>query len=149
MHAYTQINIWGFAGGAPWQNSGGGGNYQCMVYDAEYNCHNSVSTTGFVAGGEYDTFSVGVFSSSAHKQNTPCAICHATTRSSTIMVPGKRSCPDNEWTFEYEGYLMSDHFSRDSRTTFECVDAEPEYVDGESADSQGALFLFNRALCNK
>ena len=84
-------------------SKGGGGNYQCMVYDAEYNSGNTVGTLSFLAGTEYESVTFGVFSNSAYKQNAPCAACYTETRSSVIMIPGKRSCPNNEWTFEYEG----------------------------------------------
>ena len=92
-------------GGAQYNDVGGGGNYRCMVNDAEYNSDNTVSVTGFMAGTEYRTFSYSVFLNSASEQNAPCSVCYAKTRSSVIMIPGKRSCPSNEWTLEYKGML--------------------------------------------
>ncbi|XP_067941945.1 putative cuticle collagen 145 [Watersipora subatra] len=139
----------GFVGGSPFQHQGGGGNYQCMVNDAVYNRNNAVTISGYMAGTEYQTYSYGVFSNSANEQNVPCAVCYAETRSSVIMIPGKRSCPDNEWTIEYEGYIMSANYVDNGKTTFECVDANPEYIDGESANDNGALFHFNKASCSQ
>ena len=34
------------------------------------------------------------------------------------------------------------------QTTYECVDGNPEYIDGESADTEGSLFYFQRAVCS-
>ena len=44
---------------------------------------------------------------------------------------------------------MSGYLNHKGRTTFECVDVNPEFIDGESANIDGALFYVNRALCNK
>ncbi|XP_067943416.1 short-chain collagen C4-like [Watersipora subatra] len=140
----------GFSGGTPSDNRGGGGNYQCMVNDAEYKSDITVGLYfATLAGTEYQSSDSGIFDNSVPNHNAPCAVCHTKTRSSVIMIPGKRSCPNNEWTFEYEGYLMSGYFDRDGRTTFVCVDASPETVDGESADDEGALWYFNKAVCSK
>ena len=34
-------------------------------------------------------------------------------------------------------------------TTYECVDQDPEYIEGQSANNNGALFYFTRPLCGK
>ena len=44
---------------------------------------------------------------------------------------------------------MSEWYNYNGRTTFECVDAEPEYIEGESANDNGALFFFNKASCSQ
>ena len=47
------------------------------------------------------------------------------------------------------GYLMTgarrDH---NHQSDFECVDANPEYVEGHSGDTNGALFYFVRPFCS-
>ena len=35
------------------------------------------------------------------------------------------------------------------RSSFECVDAEPEYIDGESAANYGARLHFNIVSCSQ
>ena len=42
---------------------------------------------------------------------------------------------------------MSENYNHDRQTTFECVVANPEYIDGESENTNGGLFYFQRALC--
>ncbi|XP_067944987.1 collagen alpha-2(IX) chain-like [Watersipora subatra] len=140
----------GFTGRSPFDNTGGGVNYQCMVNDAEYNRGGTPTNPAYLAGTEFETGTFGIFSNSANWQNAPCAVCYAGSRSSTIMVPGKRTCPEDGWIFEYEGYLMSELYTHNHQTTFECVDGQPEYIDGESAnEANGADFHFTRAVCDE
>ena len=42
---------------------------------------------------------------------------------------------------------MTEHNGH-QRTTFECVDSEPEVIDGAAADLHGALFYFVKADCD-
>ena len=45
------------------------------------------------------------------------------------------------------GYLMAERETHVSPSTYECVDEHPEYVDGQSANTNGGLFHFQRAIC--
>ena len=63
------------------------------------------------------------------------------------MVPAKTQCP-TDWTVEYVGYVMSENH-RIFRTTFECVDINPESVPGLNANtSPRAYFELVEPLCN-
>ena len=42
---------------------------------------------------------------------------------------------------------MAENEGHASPSTFECVDEHPEYVHGQSADTNGGLFHFQRAIC--
>ncbi|KAF6036057.1 hypothetical protein EB796_005640 [Bugula neritina] len=64
-----------------------------------------------------------------------------------MMIPAKRTCPTG-WTEEYEGYLMTAHFGHAHPATYECVDANPQYIRGLEADNRGALFYFVKADCS-
>ena len=57
------------------------------------------------------------------------------------MIPGTYICPPS-WTREYYGYLMAErsHPGHKGRTTFECVDAVPEFVPGGYTDQNGVIF---------
>ena len=57
---------------------------------------------GYIAGVEYQSHSYGVFPNEAHDNNAPCAVCYADSRPSVMMIPAKRTCPD-DWQMEYEG----------------------------------------------
>ncbi|XP_067929602.1 short-chain collagen C4-like [Watersipora subatra] len=138
----------GYAGGSNYSHSGGGANHQCMPLDPEYNKFSgSVTFVGsWLAGAEYESSSYGIFPNSAQNQNVPCARCYTNSRSAMMMVPGKRNCSEG-WTKEYEGYLMTSYYKRSSRT-FECIDENPEYIDGEGSNHDGALFYFVRTECD-
>ena len=83
-------------------------------------------------------------------QNVPCAVCYASTRAAMIMVPAKTRCPyTSSWTKEYYGYLMTEreHTSH-YRSSFDCVDVNPDVVPGGGGNTNGALFHHVVASCN-
>ena len=75
----------------------------------------------------------------------PCAVCHVTTRSSQMMIPGRNVCPAG-WIREYKGYLMSEQ-TKHHRTMFTCMDEKPDYTRGTHANVDGALFYFVEGVC--
>ncbi len=91
-------------------------------------------------GSEYEHPIVGT-----HEHNV-CAVCHVTTRSAVLMIPGKTSCPPN-WIREYYGYLMSEYHGH-HRSMYECVDKGMESLPGSSRRTCGALFYHVEAVCN-
>ena len=64
------------------------------------------------------------------------------------MIPGTYICPSS-WTREYYGYLMAErsHPGHKGRTTFECVDAAPEFVPGGFTDQNGVIFYHVEPRC--
>ena len=73
--------------------------------------------------------------------NMPCAVCFAATRDTVLMVPAKLTCPTN-WTVEYTGYLMAEAHQY-YRSTYECVDKEPESVPGLDAWNGNSAFILH------
>ena len=79
-----------------------------MPFEPEYNryygANGGVGTwySGYIAGVEYQSHSYGIFPNEANDDNAPCAVCYANNRPSVMMIPAKRTCPDN-WQMEYEG----------------------------------------------
>jgi len=94
----------GFAANSRGIKTGGGTNYQCLPLNPEYNkvSGKNHSTSAKLRGVEYETGGLGIFPGIAHNQNAPCARCYAKNKSSVMMIPAKRTCPDT-WTKEYEG----------------------------------------------
>ena len=43
---------------------------------------------------------------------------------------------------------MTEYYGHTGRTTFECVDSEPEIVPGGGTSTYGALFYFVKADCD-
>ena len=60
-------------------------------------------------------------------QNIPCAVCHVSTRSSQIMIPGTYQCLSG-WTAEYDGWLMGGRYN--STNTPFCMAKMPEEIPG-------------------
>ncbi len=54
------------------------------------------------------------------------------------MLPAKLTCPPN-WILEYSGYLMAAYYTS-YRTSYKCIDKDPESVPGSSANIDGAWF---------
>ena len=98
-----------------------------------------------IYGAEYQSSSYGIYPSSLHDHDVPCAVCHVTTRASQMMIPVRNVCPAG-WTREYKGYLMADHYNH-HRTMYTCMDENPDYTRGTHADLNGALFYFVEGVC--
>ena len=77
----------------------------------------------------------------------PCAVCYVPTRVASFMIPAKLTCPTG-WTEEYHGYLMVERHNHAASATFECVDYNPESVNGSTADTNGGLFYHVEAVCD-
>ena len=64
------------------------------------------------------------------------------------MIPARVNCPDDSWTREYSGYLMTDSDrvagSNFYRTKFICVDREAEVVPNTASNGDGALLYHVR-----
>jgi len=43
---------------------------------------------------------------------------------------------------------MTQRYDHPHPTTYECVDQDPEYVNGMSGNANGALFYFVRTVCS-
>jgi hypothetical protein len=78
-------------------------------------------------------------------RNIPCAVCHVSTRSTQIMVPGTYECPSG-WSPEYSGWLMAEHHGH-KRNMFTCVDKDAEIVPGQGANNDGNLLYHVEADC--
>ena len=132
---------------------GDGTNYLCLPESPDYlNYTAGVQGASPVHGVEYETgysaYIVGPLAS-VHDHNAPCSVCSTTARVMVLMLPAKTQCPPS-WTLEYNGYLMTEgHINGYShhRTTFECVDKDPECIPDSAGNVNGALFYHTEASC--
>ena len=100
----------------------------------------------FETGAQYN--SLGPFGETHHQKNVPCVVCATTSRGMQLMIPAKLSCPDDSWTREYNGYLMTQSEATNDRfyrTKFICVDREAEVIPNTGASANGALLYHVRA----
>ena len=146
----TQPVYAGRAGGTSYASSGGGAEKLCLPLDPDYiNAARSTSATLYstLHGAEYETPNGPHHNLFEH--NVPCAVCYASTRAAMIMIPAKTQCPSS-WTREYYGYLMTERENvGHRRSSFDCVDVNPDVVPGGSGNTNGALFYHVIASCSR
>ncbi|KAJ8028414.1 Short-chain collagen C4 [Holothuria leucospilota] len=147
----SELVYTGIAGGSFYTHKGSGSNYLCLpeepIYDeTESSAHGE---RGRVYGGEYQTRSdtLSPFRN-LYQHDVPCAVCKATNRPSLLMIPARNVCPDEKWTKEYHGYLMSER-SAHYRTEYVCVDSQPQAVPRTSDNNNGALFYLVEGICTE
>ena len=141
----TDLVYSGRAGGSYYYHRGGGANHLCMPDDPEHLQYGS-GTQGqsYIHGMEYYIHSSQPLYS-VNDHNVPCALCYVTTRDTVVMIPAK--VPTN-WTVEYNGYLMTENNGH-YRSTYECVDKDPESVPGLNArNSNSAYFYHVEPVCS-
>lgn len=105
-----------------------------------------------IYGTEYETApgnpwnALGPLGAAHAQHNVPCAVCATTARGMQLMIPARVNCPDDSWTKEYSGYLMTNSDSTDSfkRTNFLCVDREAEDIPNTAGNVNGALLYHVR-----
>ena len=142
----TELVYAGRAGGTFYTTQGGAANKLCLPEDPDY----LTETAGFsgqsiIHGAEY-RFSGNFPGLDLSLHNVPCAVCHVSTRTSVLMIPAKIQCPSS-WTREYYGYLTAENDGH-YRSSFECVDRNPEVIPGSSSNVEGALFYNVGGNCN-
>ena len=134
----------GITAGSHHGHTGGGSNYICMVKEARY--HPGARTgSNWIYGTEYETG--GHFLNSQNQDNVPCAVCHVTTRSAQLMIPGTDQYPGG-WTSEYTGWLMSEHYTTKGRTMYVCVDKDAQALPGLGAENDGVRMYHTSVSCN-
>ena len=147
----TELVYSGRAGGSEFDNPGGGAEKLCLPHNPDYISNpRSMNPTYFTTlhGSEYQGHNGPLHN--VHNQNVPCAVCYVSTRAVMIMIPAKTVCPSS-WTREYYGYLMAergDHSHHHSRSSFDCVDVNPDIIPGGTGNTDGALFNYVTATCN-
>ena len=148
----AQLVYSGRAGGTHYLAQGGSAEKICLPDDPDYTAGSvnisSQTHRSVIHGVEYE-FPYGGLShplQDVHNQNVPCAICDVPTRARVIMVPAKTVCPPS-WTREYYGYLLTE-FDGHYRSTYTCIDSDPEVVPGESSDANPSLFYYSMTDCN-
>ena len=149
----TQLVYDGRAVGSDHRNPGGAAERLCLPHEPDYiNGPRSTLTNPNIAlysdlhGAEYHAISQGPLHS-VHDHNVPCSVCYASTRAAMIMVPAKTECPSS-WTREYYGYLTADrNHPVHHRSSFDCVDINPDVVPGEGHHEDAVLFSHVTATC--
>ena len=133
----TELVYSGRAAGSRGSIQGGGANILCMPDDPEHMNYANGTQGNYIYGVQYH-ISPSQPLYSVYQHNVPCALCYV-TRETVIMIPAKIHCPTN-WNVEYIGYLMGEHYNN-QRSTYECVDKDPDSVLGQDADSSNSAYF--------
>ena len=142
----TSLVYSGITAGSFYSHTGGGANYLCMPENPDYSAFNAgVQADSQLYGTELQTQTGQTALPGVLDHNVPCAVCR-TQQETVLMIPAKTQCPAS-WREEYQGYLMSQRQSQ-QRTTFVCLDENPETIPGSAASTDGAVFYHVEADCN-
>eukprot|EP00178_Gracilaria_changii_P024541 TRINITY_DN7405_c0_g1_i1.p1 TRINITY_DN7405_c0_g1~~TRINITY_DN7405_c0_g1_i1.p1 ORF type:complete len:289 (-),score=13.23 TRINITY_DN7405_c0_g1_i1:204-1070(-) len=135
-------------------SSKGGTNYLCVPAGGlEWlGWNQNISAASYLMGVDYQTTLYGDQQLFVNKQlnnaNVPCAVCQATQKLTTIMIPGKKTCPDETWRAEYIGYIMTTADTLDNQSEYVCVDvfAEP-YPANDGNTGIGGHMVHVKGYC--
>ncbi|XP_071133141.1 uncharacterized protein [Mytilus edulis] len=120
----TELVYSGYAGGEKYNNAGGASNMLCLTNNPEFS-DKSGSGRSFIFGTEFEG---NQFASDSNDEDVPCALCRSGNTSSSVMIPGRKSCYAG-WKEEYNGILASSA-NNHAPSPYLCVDAHPTYVNG-------------------
>ena len=82
-----------------------------------------------------------MFPQNLDDHDAPCAVCHAESRGSRVMIPARNICLSS-WTLEYKGYLISANHGHKGRTQFICVNGNAEATTRSHTGKDVALLYF-------
>ena len=135
----------GIAGGGQYDENGDGANTLCLPHDPEHVPFSITVAVGddyaHLYGSEY-RLNIGRVHS---PEDVPCAVCHSHLASSTIMVPGKRTCP-SQWQKQYSGLLTASRYTY-QKSEYLCLHEDPDFVEGSFHSDNGRLFYPVKSVC--
>ncbi|XP_071956952.1 uncharacterized protein [Antedon mediterranea] len=137
----------GYIAGGEYLHSGGGTNPLCLPETPEYNngLVSSGSLRSLIYGSEIQAYDYLPWND-IHQHDPLCAVCLAQGRSTSLMIPAKRTCPQG-WTKEYEGLLMGSRHDHPGGHEYLCVDLDPEVKPGSSPNKNGFLLYPVVGVC--
>ncbi|XP_071786073.1 uncharacterized protein [Asterias amurensis] len=151
-HEGTEFVYQGFGSGAYSGHKGGTSDFLCIpaIPDWADTFNDAANSQSYLFGMEYEVASFDPFSHEnaefIDQRDVPCAVCRLTNRGTHLLIPAKRECPQN-WTQEYQGFLMSGLYSTEQRSQAVCVDEAPEVIPSSQASSSAALLYIMEINC--
>jgi hypothetical protein len=146
------IYIPGYMAGGAYNVDGGGANFLCLHEHPQWGYHKVgfQKYGGLIYGTESENYDhadhIDPFSTinsggrSIVNNPLPCAACFVPHRSTWMMIPARRECPDG-WTLEYRGYVHSQASGVGyQKTSYECIDEAPEVAVGATSQNQALIY---------
>lgn len=121
---------------------GGPANTLCLPNNPELDLSHTVSTHNLLYGTEYQE---NEFGTNSYNEDMPCAVCRRNSLSTTVMIPGRKSCYPG-WRMEYNGLLAGGDHTQ-TASSYLCVDKIPEYIPSGQKDENGHLFYIIAFKC--
>ncbi|XP_071949897.1 short-chain collagen C4-like [Antedon mediterranea] len=137
----------GYIAGGHYTQAGGLSNALCLPHEPEYNDALVVAggSRSNIYGAEYETSTYAPWGT-IHDKDALCAVCLAEGRSTSLMIPAKRTCPEG-WKKEYEGLLMGGHQAHAGAQQSLCIDGDPQSRHGSVANDNGLLLYPVVGIC--
>jgi len=140
----------GQAAGGHYTHSGTSPRMLCLPSEPVWGNYDDKQNSwgNFIYGVEYNDEGSrfqAIFGQNVYDLEVPCAACQS-SRGSLVMIPGRTTCYDG-WAMEYTGYLMAGHYSHAAQGDYNCVDADPETLDGGKGNENGYLLYFVEVRC--
>ena len=120
---------------------GGASNMLCLPSNPELS-NKTISASSLLYGTEYED---NTFGSGAYYEDVPCAVCRSTNTTSSLMIPGRKSCFAG-WKKEYDGIIASGAWVH-AASSYICVDAQPTYTSGGSRNNDDHLIYVTAMKC--
>ena len=138
----------GFAAGSYFNDYGGASSMLCLTPEPEFENYDDakLNAGGRIYGTEYGNSKPNLFTKSKYQQDVPCAVCEVKRRSSTMMVPGRKTCYPG-WTREYWGYLMTGSYTHKAGKDYYCVDGQPETLFAGATGVAGSYLFYVEGRC--
>ncbi|XP_061179342.1 uncharacterized protein LOC133187966, partial [Saccostrea echinata] len=141
----TEMVYNGFTGGKSYSEKGGGANTLCLPHNPEKLPYG----ISVIDGDDFGHLYGAEYQFSVHRvhiqEDVPCAVCRVKMASSSIMIPGKHSCP-TYWRKQYSGFLTASWHEYES-TEYLCLDDDPDFIEGSRRDDNGRLFYPVKTVC--
>lgn len=135
----------GITGGKHFTEPGNGANTLCMPHDPEKLPYD----ISVINGDDFAHLYGAEYQFSIHRvhiqEDVPCAVCRVKMASSSVMIPGKRTCP-TYWRKQYAGFLTASWHNYQS-TEYLCLDDDPDFIEGSRRDDNGRLFYPVKSVC--
>ncbi|XP_071845582.1 uncharacterized protein [Apostichopus japonicus] len=133
--------------GNNYNQKGSGVDFLCLPLEPTFADPPSHGTGGAnIYGVEYEQ--TLPTSPNIHQSEAPCAVCLSPGKHSVVTIPGTNTClGSQEWTLEYQGYMMSSHYTT-NKSQFVCIDQNAEGIPRTNHNNNEPLLYNVDAKCS-
>ena len=142
----TELVYAGIAAKSEWTVKGGGIDYQCLSRQPQsltlkpgiQQPRSYITAVEFEdwEGGPLSRFNLG---------DITCAVCFTSSRSTTLMIPGRVQCPAG-WTVEYSGYLVAERWFHTNPSNHICLNKNMAII-GIKKNTHGGIAVHVEVKC--